>query len=414
MKTILSISCKLITQDDQVAKLEATLANFAAACNWINQSVDPKLTNNVRIQSLVYEQVRTQFDLSANLAIRAINRVAGNRKTAKQKGKPVKDFKPTSVDYDARIFAYNEKNQTVSLKLVGGREKFKLFLGSYQIGKFKGKKPTSATLVKSKKGEYFINIQIKDEAPQPIESKDVLGIDLGRTDICVTTQGFKASGKQITKIRNHYSKLRASLQQKASKGTRSSRRRCRQLLKRLSGRERRFQKRVNHVISKTLVQQALASNSVIALENLEGIRERTNQLPRSKKERRLSNSWSFFEFRSFISYKSLAAGVEVVLIDPRYTSKTCQYCNVIGERKGKSFKCVNIACNWAGDADYNGATNIKKLGVALVNPPVRGSELFCSLEQVVLGLPESRESLRLYNSSANLSSHYSNEAKLVV
>lgn len=388
METILTISCKLITEDVQVAKLEATLVNFAAACNWINKSVDSKLTNNVRIQSLVYEQVRQQFDLSANLAIRAINRVAGNRKTAKHKGKPVQDFNPTSVDYDARIFAYNEKNQTVSLKLVGGREKFKLSLGSYQIGKLKGKKTTSSTLVKTKKGEYFINIQIKDEVPQAIESKDVLGIDLGRTDICVTTQGFKASGKQITEIRNHHSKLRASLQQKASKGTRSSWRRCRQLLKRLSGKERRFQKHTNHVVSKTLVQQALASNSVIALENLEGIRERTNQLPRSKKERRLSNSWSFFELRQFITYKSLAAGVEVVLIAPRYTSKTCHCCNVIGERNGKSFKCINTACNWAGDADYNGATNIKKLGAAIVNQP-RGSELYCSLEQVVLGLLKS-------------------------
>lgn len=390
METILTISCKLITQNDQVAKLEVTLVNFAAACNWINQSVDSKLTNNVRIQSLVYSQVRQQFDLSANLAIRAINRVAGNRKTAKQKNKPVKDFKPTSIDYDARIFAYNEKNQTVSLKLVGSREKFKLSLGRYQIGKLKGKKPTSATLVKTKKGEYFIKIQVKDEAPNPIEALDVLGVDLGRTDICVTTQGFKASGKQITLIRNHHSKLRAALQQKASKGTRSSRRRCRQLLKRLSGKERRFQKHTNHVVSKTLVQCALVTNSVIALENLEGIRERTNQLPRSKKERRLSNSWSFFELRQFVNYKALAAGVEVVLVDPRYTSKTCQFCHVIGERSGKSFKCVNSCCNWAGDADENGCANIKKLGAALVNPPVRGSELFCSLEQVVLGLPKSQ------------------------
>lgn len=177
MESILTIGCKLITQSGQVTKLEATLVNFAAACNWINSSINSKLTNNVRIQSLVYKQIRQQFDLSANLAIRAINRVSGSRKTAKQKGRPVKDFKPTSVDYDARIFAYNEKNQTVSLKLVGGREKFKLSLGSYQVGKLKGKKPTSATLLKTQKGEYFINIQIKDKAPELIESIDVVGID---------------------------------------------------------------------------------------------------------------------------------------------------------------------------------------------------------------------------------------------
>jgi putative transposase len=388
MKSVLTISCKLQIQSEQVAKLEATLINLAAACNWINQSVDSKVHNNVRIQALTYEQIRAQFGLSANLAIRAINRVAGNRKTAKHKNRPVKEFKPTSADYDARIFAYREKDSSVSLTLVGGRERFKLVLGNYQIGKLKERKPTSATLVKTRKGEYFINIQVKDEAPEPIETKQVIGADLGRTDICVTSEGYKASGKQITQIRNHHARRRAALQHKAVKGTRSSRRRCRQLWQRLSGRERRFQRHVNHVVSKTLVQQALATNSVIALENLEGIRERTNQLPRSKTERRLSNSWSFFELRQFVRYKALASGVEVVLIDPRYTSKTCHCCNVIGECKGKSFKCINTACNWTGDADYNGALNIQKIGAAIVNQPARGSELFCSLEQVVLGLPK--------------------------
>lgn len=104
------------------------------------------MTNNVRIQTLVYDDVRAKFGLSANLAIRAINRVAGNRKTAKKENKPVQSFKPSSADYDARIFAFREKDWTASLTLVGGRERFDLHVGNYQIGKLKGQKPTSATL----------------------------------------------------------------------------------------------------------------------------------------------------------------------------------------------------------------------------------------------------------------------------
>lgn len=88
-----------------------------------NDTVDPKLTNNVRIQTLVYSVVREQFGLSSNLAIRAINRVAGNRKTAKKDNKPVLNFKPKSADYDARIFSFREKDWTVSLTLNGGRER---------------------------------------------------------------------------------------------------------------------------------------------------------------------------------------------------------------------------------------------------------------------------------------------------
>lgn len=111
------------------------------------------------------------------MAVRAVNRVAGNRKTAQKDKQPVKDFKPTSADYDARIFAYREKDQAVSLTL-RGREHIKLKLANYQIGKLKGRLPTSATLLKSRKGEYFVNIQIKDDSPQAISSNQVLGVDL--------------------------------------------------------------------------------------------------------------------------------------------------------------------------------------------------------------------------------------------
>ncbi|MFE1746904.1 zinc ribbon domain-containing protein [Coleofasciculus sp. H7-2] len=71
----------------------------------------------------------------------------------------------------------------------------------------------------------------------------------------------------------------------------------------------------------------------------------------TNKERRLSNSWAFFALRILISYKALAAGIEVVLVPPAYTSKSCHSCGVIGSRNGKSFKCVNQACNWDGDAE---------------------------------------------------------------
>ena len=109
MKQVLTVVCKIQPSLEQVAKIEATLKAFADACNYINDTVDTKLTNNVRIQTLVYESVREKFGLSSNLAIRAINRVSGNRKTAKKDNKPVLKFKPTSADYDARIFSFREE-----------------------------------------------------------------------------------------------------------------------------------------------------------------------------------------------------------------------------------------------------------------------------------------------------------------
>ena len=144
MKQVLTIVCKLQPTKEQISQIEDTLAGFANACNHINNTIDPKLTNAVRIQTLIYHAVRELFGLSANLAIRAIARVSANRKTAKQKKSLVKDFKPTSIDYDARIFDFREKDWTASVTLIGGRQHIKMDTGNYQRGKLKDKKPTSA------------------------------------------------------------------------------------------------------------------------------------------------------------------------------------------------------------------------------------------------------------------------------
>ncbi len=65
---------------------------FAAACEWVNANTPKDLTNKTKMQKLVYNQVREQFGLSANLAIQALRRVCSNRKTARQKNRNVRKF----------------------------------------------------------------------------------------------------------------------------------------------------------------------------------------------------------------------------------------------------------------------------------------------------------------------------------
>ena len=138
MEQILTIVCKLQPPPDIAQKIESTLEGFAEACNYTNQNVKPNITSKTTIQSQVYQTIREQYKLSANLAVRVCARVGANRKTAKKDKKPVKEFKPTSADYDARIFAFREKDWSVSLTLVGGREHISLVPSNYQKGKLKG------------------------------------------------------------------------------------------------------------------------------------------------------------------------------------------------------------------------------------------------------------------------------------
>ncbi|MGY2975003.1 RNA-guided endonuclease InsQ/TnpB family protein [Thermostichus sp. MS-CIW-37] len=398
MTQVLTVSCKLKVAQSQAAKLDATLEAFGQALNWVNQNTPEKVANAVKLQSLCYREIRARFGLSSNLARttsrlrdqQVCRRLAGARKVAQQKNRPVKAFKRGFATYDARVFSFREKDWTVSLTTVEGRERFELAIGRYQRERLAGSNPKSATLVKRKDGSYSIQICVEAEPSPPQRTGRVLGVDLGRTDIAHTSEGDNWNGQQLNRIRDHYSKLRAALQRKASKGTRSSRRRCRELLQRLSGKERRFQSRqrcvaktwVNHRISKAVVSRAKATNSAIALEDLTGIRERVNQQPRSKAERRRTNNWAFYQLRMFVVYKAAIAGVPVVLVPPAYTSQTCHRCLHIhpdptqSYRSGKKFKCGH--CGWEGDADLNGANVIALLGAA-VNQP-RGSWLACQLQ----------------------------------
>jgi putative transposase len=390
MTQVLTVSCKLKVSPSQAAKLDATLEAFGQALNWVNQNTPEKVANAVKLQSLCYREIRARFGLSSNLAQQVCRRLAGARKVAQQKNRPVKAFKRGFATYDARIFSFREKDWTVSLTTVEGRERFELAIGRYQRERLAGSNPKSATLVKRKDGSYSIQICVEAEPSPPQRTGRVLGVDLGRTDIAHTSEGDNWNGQQLNRVRDHYSRLRAVLQRKASKGTRSSRRRCRQLLQRLSGKERRFQSRqrcvaktwVNHRISKAIVSRAKATNSAIALEDLTGIRERINQQPRSKTERRRANSWAFYQLRQFLEYKARVAGVSLILVPPAYTSQTCHRCLHIhpdpaqSYRSGKKFKCGH--CGWEGDADLNGANVIALLGAA-VNQP-RGSWLACQLQ----------------------------------
>jgi IS605 OrfB family transposase len=383
MEQVLTLVVKLQVGIEQQQLLSDTALAFASACNWINQNVNPNLTNRNSIQAICYKDVKDRFGLTANHVVRACGRVAANRLTAKQKGKKVKNFAPTSFDCDARTFRFIEKNWTISISTTGKRLILSLRASNYHRGKLTGQSPTSAQICQHRDGSWYLHIQLKFEAPKPVKTNNVIGVDFGRRDIAVTSIGKSWSGEGIQKTRDKYSRVRASLQKKASQGTRSTRRRARNILQRLSGRERRYQAWLNHNISKEIILEAKQSQSFLAIENLTGIRERTNKKPRNKTEKRRSNSWAFYQLRTFLEYKGIKEGVEVIAVNPAYTSQTCHCCLQIGLRTNKSFKCSNKICGWVGDADKNASLMIALVGLS-VSQPEGPSLLVCPIDSGLL------------------------------
>src|SRR5262249_3803 len=137
----------------------------------------------------------------------------------------------------------------------------------------------------------------------------------------------------------------------------------------VAGREARFQKDTNHCISKALVKKAVAARKALALEDLSGIRERITVRRAHRYER---HSWAFFQLPAYIAYKPACAGILMVLVDPRNTSRTCSMCGHCDKANRKSqaeFSCQR--CGYSAHADYDAARNIALLGErAAVNQPI--------------------------------------------
>ncbi len=200
--------------------------------------------------------------------------------------------------------------------------------------------------------------QSQQAPPRPADEGNHLGIDLGIVNLATDSDGQTFTGEAIRKARQRYQKRRQILQKV---GTKSAKRR----LKQMSGRERRFQRDVNHTISKALVKKALISCKALALEDLTGIRQRGTVRREQRYER---HSWAFSQLRQFLTYKAAWAGVRLVLVDPRNTSRTCSgcgHCEKANRQSQASFGCQR--CGMQMHADVNAAINISR---AAVKPPM--------------------------------------------
>jgi IS605 OrfB family transposase len=206
-----------------------------------------------------------------------------------------------------------------------------------------------------------VTLSIAGAEPTPQSHKEVVGVDVGVRYLAVisTPKGECSfhTGKKVVAKANHYARLRKRLQKK---GTRSATRR----LVQISGRERRLKQDANHVVSKRIVKEHPAS--MIGLENLTDIRERTKRKKGKKaslKQRKANatySKWSFAELHSMIAYKALLNGSMAIKVDAHYTSKACPMCGHTCDanrpNKGLLFVCQN--CHYTLHADLVGARNI--------------------------------------------------------
>jgi IS605 OrfB family transposase len=348
---------KLAPMPEQHANLLLTLERFNAACNAIAAvAFQEHKASKFDLQKLVYYDIRARFGLSAQMAIRAISKVS----EAYKRDKTIQPrFRPHSaMVYDQRICSFPGPDR-VSLLTLDGREVMPFRFGRYAEGMLQRVRGQCDLIYRANARTFFLAITVDAPEPTPDETAEFLGVDLGIVNIATTSDGEMVSGSHINHVRARYVRYRAKLQQK---GTRSAKR----LLRKRSGREARFVKDTNHCMSKRIIAQAKDTGRGIAIEDLNGIRERAATV--RTRQRRALHSWSFAQLRLFLAYKAVMEGICLVAVDPRNTSRTCSACGHCDQANRKTqaqFLCTS--CGHVAHADVNAAVNIGRR--AAVIPP---------------------------------------------
>ena len=234
----------------------------------------------------------------------------------------------------------------------------------------------------------------------------VMGVDLGIKcpAVSYSTDGkvrFYGNGRE-----NRYKRRKCYARRQRLQKARKLR-----AIKRISDKEARFMRDRDHQVSRAIVNEAIRQGAkVIALEDLDGIREgcmkstptrksRKNvdkpkvdsvaknagesvqlelfsesetmtkkqrrkkrklskkQLAARRKNNRSLNSWSFYRLAKYIEYKAALAGILVAYVNPYKTSQRCPHCGKEHKARDRRYVCE---CGFHAHRDVVGAINIAK------------------------------------------------------
>ena len=348
---------KLILTQEQSDALLSTQQAFVSGCNAVVPFViENRCWNRVALHHQAYYALRKSLPmLGSQMVCNAIKKVSTSYQVLKIKRgaevPPIEFRQNSSVHYDKRT--YTLKGDTLTLFSVNGRIKCRYSLGEFQ------REYLQAGVIKegelTRKG-WFFNLVLDLPETKRKETGTKLSVDLGENNLAVTSNGTIFGGGKLRHKRDTFLSRRKKLQSNGSK----SAKRC---LRRISGKERRCVKETNHIVSKAVIEEATKLEvDTIIMEELTNIRER---IKGNKRMRSRLHRWSWHQFQLFLEYKAKAKGIDVIRVNPAYTSQTCSNCEATGEREKHRFSCQN--CGSYQHSDRNAALNLLKLGESVVS-----------------------------------------------
>ncbi len=218
--------------------------------------------------------------------------------------------------------------------------------------------PTTITITKDFAGRYFVSCLCEFKpVVLPITDK-VVGIDVGITDIVITSDGEKTGNPRYTK---KYERKLADAQRNLSRKKLGSKNRLKAKVNvaRVHAKISDCRKDFLHKQSHKLVND----NQVICVETL----RIKNMIKNRKLSKHIADA-SWGELTRQIEYKSSWYGRTFVAIDQWFpSSKRCDCCGYIIDKLPLNIRSwVCPECQEILDRDVNAANNIKRQGMSLI------------------------------------------------
>ncbi|MDX5323244.1 MAG: transposase [Exiguobacterium sp.] len=356
----------------QAATLRATMDAYRSACDWLSGHVfETRDLNPVSLNDSHYAEIRRRFGLKSQMAQSVMKTVVARYKSARSNGHAWSRIEFKRPEYDLVWNRdYSLTRDWFSVNTLDGRIKLdyarkgmrRYFNGTWRFG--------TAKLV-HKHEKWFLHIPVTKAFPELADARvtNVVGVDLGINFLAVTydSQGETAfyDGRTVKHKRGTSKATRKQLQRRQ---TPSARKRLRQL----GSRENRYVTDMNHQVTKALVDRH-PRGTLFVLEDLTGIRAATEKV--RARNRYVSVSWAFYQFRQMLAYKAAMNGQKVIVVDPRHTSQTCPTCGHTDkanrDKRLHTFQCKN--CRYRSNDDRVGAMNLHRKGIDHIGAGATGA-----------------------------------------
>lgn len=328
---------------------------WGSAVSWYNASHS---VNAVAAHKALYAGLRDRFpQLPSQFVCNALRDAAGavrswNSNHPRRGWSLRASRKKPTIGFDLRAMGLRGNLLTLSSMHGLKRQRFLLPpIPAWIDGRYPERRLQTVTLVLDP-NDLVARLTLTFRIPkaEPVEGR-VLGVDLGLHALYRDSEGGEYRYPRVQRVKRRYAYDRRTLQEK---GTRSAHRR----LKAIGGREERFIRDVDHRAAKRLADTP--GIGVIAFEDLSQIRRLARKGTKTSRRRRtMLNQWPFSQLQEFTAYKAAAKGIQVVMVNPAYTSQRCNRCGYVdkGNRDRARFDCLR--CGHGDDADHNAALNIR-------------------------------------------------------